>query len=209
MEVVSANWLSMPPVATPAGATTPENPGGGEGEGTTTVELEDTPASIPRKVAWEFSAAEEVSREGGAVLMAASTLVIALTTATESCMVVTEGLLGVVTEEEEEEEVVPLPPPYAAERSWVTVLRVSVEVMPPPSAKAVTPLATATSALVPPPPRLTAALVVGRGESVGREPLAVAAGVREEEAMEARLGMGVVLPLALKDGERVGWESSV
>jgi len=94
----------MPPVATPAGATTPENPGGGVGEGTTTVELEDTPASIPRKVAWELAAAEEVSREGEAVLSAASTLVRAPTTAAESRMVAVEGVLGVVTLE----EVVPL-----------------------------------------------------------------------------------------------------
>lgn len=84
MEVRSTTLGSMPPVASPGDAIVPENPGGGEGEGTTTVDLEDTSARIPRKVPWEFTAAAEVCREGGARLSAANTLVSAVTTAVRS-----------------------------------------------------------------------------------------------------------------------------
>jgi hypothetical protein len=82
--VFSASAESMPPVATPADPTTPENPGGGEGEGTTTLELDSTPAIIPKNVAWELDAAVEVCTEEGALPSAASTLVSAATTAVDS-----------------------------------------------------------------------------------------------------------------------------
>jgi len=57
---------SMPPVANPAEGNTPVNPGGGEGEGTTFVELEDTPAMMANKVLWALAAAAEVCTEEGA-----------------------------------------------------------------------------------------------------------------------------------------------
>ena len=83
-EVVSASLWSMPPVATPAAGTLPENPGGGVGGATTTVELEDTSAIIIRKAAAELVAVVEVCTEGGALPSAASTLISAVTVAVDS-----------------------------------------------------------------------------------------------------------------------------
>lgn len=98
-------------------------------------------------------------------------------------------------------------------------MRASVEVMLPPSATAVTPLATPTSTLV--PPRLTLLLATkammelmswGAGERVGMAvgvEKALAAGDRVDVAKGALEGVGVGLSLALGAGEEVGWESSV
>lgn len=94
-----------------------------------------------------------------------------------------------------------------------------MEVMLPPSATAVTPLATPTSTLV--PPRLTLLLATkammewmswGAGERVGRAvgvERALAAGDRVEVAADSPVCIGVGLSLAVEAGEEVGWESIV
>lgn len=119
---------------------------------------------------------------------------------------------------------------YALDRACTALLRVSVEVMPPLVATAMTPLATPVNAL-PPEPTLSLAkaerkalISCGMGEEVGWEEAkggGVETGVWVEVGMTESaggcvgytakdlLGEGVALPVTFAAAEVVGWGSRV